>query len=179
MKFLHIDNFDQKNIILKVLKYVLPLTFIYKVWFLAELQYNNYGLNLGAFTGRVFIYAVSGVVAYALALLAVSFSFGILYKSKYSPCDENCTCRINKPTYTAVAYFTICISNILCGTLNFIAYAQPISIAFILLLMPTILSFFAICGIVALLSLECKKGEFKQLLTSMALPSIIFLLFLR
>lgn len=178
MNFLHVD-INKKSNLLTALQVLLPFTFIYKMWFLAELQYNAYNFDISALFSRIFCYLISGAVGYVLAILAVSFSFNLFYKSKFTPCDENFNCRINKQTYMTTCYFVFCIINILCGTLNFIAYAEPISITFMVVLMPTIMSIFSICGIIGLLYLECQKGEFKQLLTSMALPSILFVLLLR
>ena len=67
----------------------------------------------------------------------------------------------------------------LTGLLNFFGYGAPISSTFIVILLPTIMSIFSICAIVALLYKFCEKGELKELVTSMALPAIVMLLFLR
>lgn len=180
MNFLHIDiNKSKNNALYIVLKVLLPLTMIFKMWYLAELQYNYYSGTLSGVFGRLLVYALCGAVGYVLQILAVSLSFSLLYKSKYSPCDENFNCRINKPTYTATCYFVLIIANILTGILNFIAYGEPIASSFIVVLLPTLISIISICGIVALLYLECEKGELRQLITSMAMPALILLLFLR
>lgn len=176
MNFLHAEN--RQNTLYTITKVLLPFTFIYKTWYLAELQYNTIMLERGLL-GRIMEYAICGMVAYLLAMLAISLSFRSLYKSRYAPFNEESVCRINKSTYYNTAYFVICVINILCGSLNFIAYTAPISTSFIVIFMPQILSIFTVCGIIGLLCLECKKGEFRQLLTSMALPSIILLILLR
>lgn len=185
MNFLHVD-IKKKSNLLSALQVILPFTFVYKMWYMSELLFNALNFNFGAgnitsrlVIYRIVIYLVSGAVAYGLAALAVSWSYNSFSRSKYSPCDENFMCRINKQTYKTTSYFVLCIANILCGSLNFVAYVAPISTAFVVILMPTILSILEICGIIGLLKLECQKGEFKQLLTAMALPSLYFLLLLR
>lgn len=170
---------QKENKMLTVLKSVLPLSFVFKTWFLAELEYNQLGIMLGEVWGRILTYLLSGVVAYVLAILAVSFSYGSFYRSKYSPCDEMSNCLISRQTYTSIAYFAIVIANILCGIFNFVACFVPISISFIIWLFPTITSLFAVVSIIVMLNIECGKGEFKQLMTAMAWPSILLLLLLR
>ena len=177
MNFLRVDN--KKNTVLTILNVLLPLTYIFKLWFEAELIYNSVAMNLGGIIGRALSYCVNGAVGYLFAFAAISWSYNIFARSKYSPCDENFVCRINKPTYTAISYFVICIANVVGGTLNFIAYSAPISIVFVTILLPKLLSIFAVCAIVALLCLECKKDERRQLFTAMAIPCIILLLLLR
>lgn len=180
MNFLHIDATKVKeNKLYLILKVLLPITAIFKMWYLAEMLFNHYSSTIGGLIGRIIVYAISGGVAYALQWVAVSFSFSLFYKSKYTPCDENLICRINKPTYTATCYFVLIIANALTGLLNFFGYVAPISSTFIIILLPTLMSIFSICGIVALLYKECEKGDLKELITSMALPAIIILLFLR
>ncbi len=178
MNFLRIEN-NKKSTVLTTLSVLLPFTFVYKLWFEAELIFNTVALSLGSYMGRVLSYCVNGAIGYLLAFAAIGWSYNIFARSKYSPCDENFVCKINKPTYTAIGYFVVCIANILGGTLNFIAYAAPISIVFVTILLPKLVTIIAVCAFVALLCLECKKEERRQLLTAMAIPCIILLLLLR
>lgn len=178
MKSFVIDE-NKQNTWLSVLKGLLPLTFVFKMWFLAELQYNYIAQSLGAFGGRFIAYLISGMVAYILCLLAVSLSYNSFCRSKYSPCDQMQNCKISKKAYMIISYSVICVANILCGILNFVAVAAPISISFIVILLPTILSVFSVVAIVAIMNKLCQKGEFKQLMTAMAWPCIILLLLLR
>lgn len=178
MKLFNLDD-KKQNKLLTALQVILPFTFIFKMWYLAELQYNGNAQQFGALFGRIMSYAFSGAFGYLLALLAVGWSYNMLSRSKYCPCDEMSTCTISKKTYYSIAYFVICIANVVCGLINFVAYAEPIATSFVVILIPTLMSIFSVITIVALLSHECKKDEFKQLLTSMALPCIILLLMLR
>lgn len=179
MNFLRIENNEKDKSILTALKVLLPITFVFKLWFEAELIYNSVGISLGALFGRILSYAANGGLGFLFAFAAVSWSYNIFMKSKYCPVDENCNCKINKQTYTAICYFVICIANLIGGLLNFIPYAFPISTVFSLLLMPRVITVFTICGIIGVLSTMCKKDELKELITSMAIPSIILLLLLR
>lgn len=172
-------NDKKQNTMLTALKFILPLTFVFKMWFFAELQYNDLAYQFGAIVGRIVTYVTCGVIPYLLTLLAVSLSYNSFSRSRYSPCDEMSNCSISKKTYSSIAYFVVSIANILCGLLNFVAYGAPISISFVVILIPTIMSIFSVVAIVGLLYTECQKGELKQLITSMALPCIILLLLLR
>ncbi|MDE6967969.1 MAG: hypothetical protein K2P12_04845 [Clostridia bacterium] len=179
MKFLHIDS--NENIYkVNILKYLLPFTFMYKMWFLAEMVYNQFvSTTVGPIFGRIIMYAITGLVAFLLCLLAVNFSYRNFSRSKYSPCDEYFYCRVNKPTYYMISYFAIIVSNIISGSLNFIAYAFPVSIIFIVITLPAIMAVITIFAIIGLLSTECRSGELKQLIVSMIAPSIWFLILLR
>ncbi len=179
MNFLRIENNEKDKSILTILKVLLPITYVFKLWFEAELIYNSVGASLGVLFGRILSYAVNGGLGFLFAFVAVSWSYSIFMKSKFCPVDENCNCKINKQTYTAICYFVICITNLIGGVLNFVPYAFPISTVFSLLLMPRLITLFAICGIIAILNTMCKKDELKELITSMAIPSIILLLLLR
>ncbi len=180
MNFLNIDASKAKeNKLYMILKILLPITVVFKMWYLSELEFHYFNFTFNGFLGRIIVYAIGGGIAYVLQLLAVSFSYSLFYRSKYTPCDENFICKINKPTYSATCYFVLIIANVLTGLLNFFGYGAPISSAFIVILLPTIMSIFSICAIVALLYKFCEKGELKELVTSMALPAIVMLLFLR
>lgn len=182
MNFLRIENNEKGRNLLSLLQTSVSLTYLYKLWYDCELTYNAVAYNMGAFFGRALTYIIAGIIATLLVVISTGWSYTIFSRSKYSPCDENFNCRVSKASYTAVVCFVLLINNLLSGSLNFVAYCLPISTAFMVILLPKILNIIAICTIIALLYLQCRtgeKGEFKQLLVSMALPSVVLLVFVR
>lgn len=180
MNFLHIENNQKSRLYVNIARTIMYFTFIFKIWLLAEMQANAYSSIIGGeVMSRVVLYLGNSLVAFLLAVLAVSLSYTIFSRSKYSPVDANCYCRVNKPTYNVMAYTAISICNFLCGCLNFVAYSYAVSIVFVTLVIPIIMSVIAIAILIAMMYSECQKGELKQLLTSMTLASIIYVLLLR
>ena len=77
MNFLRIEN-NKKSTVLTTLSVLLPFTFVYKLWFEAELIFNTVALGLGSYMGRVLSYCVNGAIGYLLAFAAIGWSYNIL-----------------------------------------------------------------------------------------------------
>lgn len=180
MSLLKVEANEKQKTKVNLFRFALFLTFVYKMWFMAELQSSAITLDLGnGVLVKVLVYLISAVSAFFLSWLATSLTYGMIAKSKYCPINEFGDFVINKPTYTIIVSVAIMISNLIGGSLNFIAYSIPVSILFFVLIMPVLLSVLSIALIVFLMSFECKKGDFCRLFVSMALPSIIFIILLR
>lgn len=178
MKILLLGVDKTTRYILKALRAFLFATFVYKGWLAAEMQYNAFGGGLGSFALPL-IYILMGVLPYLMFLLGSSMAYNSYGKSKYAPIDEYNNGYVTRNGFNVTLTTIACVSNIIAGSLNFVAYFCRASITFVMIVMPTIMAILTI--ITMLLVMLCAVGtkNARQLFVSMAIPCVFLLLLLR
>ena len=157
---------------------VLFLTFIFKGWLLAEMQYMVTGNIAGVFSSAA-SYLVVATLPFILFLLANWLAYSGFSKSKYCPINEDLRCMIDKKTFCVNLCIITGVSNIIAGALNFIAYYYSISITIVLIIIPVVMSIFtSITMLVTLIAIVGKKNA-RGLVISMCGPSFILMALLR
>lgn len=180
MSVLNEKTNDKTRIILYVFRTVLLLSFFYKIWFMAEMQSNAFVNSFGnIMLTKIMVYIINAVTAWLMCWFATHLTYIMISRSQYCPINNNGDFILSKNDYHIIVYFAIIISNIIAGSLNFVAYTVPVSILLFVLLMPVLMAILSIVLIFTLIAIKCDKKDIKGLFVSMAMPCVIFLLLLR
>ncbi len=172
------DNNKNNKPILYAMRFLLFLTFIFKGWLLADMQYMATGNIAGVLSSTV-SYLIVGMVPFLLFLFASYLSYSTFSSSKYAPVNQELRVLVNKDTYYINLMIITCVSNIIAGALNFVAYFYSISITLVIILVPIIMSLFTVVTMMSTLIAMTGKKNAKSLIVSMCGPSFILFALLR
>lgn len=178
-KYIKIDESkDSSKHITLIAKIILFLTFIFKGWLLAEMQYMVTGDTSGTFSIAI-SYIVVGAIPFLLFLLANWLAYSGFSKSKYCPVTEDLRCMVNKKTFCINLCIITGVSNLIAGALNFIAYYYSVSITLVLIVIPVIMSIFtSVTMLITLIAIVGRKNA-RGLVVSMCGPSFMLMALLR
>lgn len=173
-----LNNSKNKNLV-RVMRFVLLLTFIYRGFLIADGTYNG-NLAIGFGTGSTAIYVAillgSGLVTGMIAWLATSLTFSIISRSAFAPIRTDGVAAITYCSYHFNAYAAMSLGNIIIGSLSFIAFYNNILSALIIYVISKIITIFTIILFDILIGHKFKGKEVKQFITAVTFPNIILML---
>ena len=179
MKIFRLQNEKISKNILMITRLCLFFALIYRGWLLAEMQFYTLGGMLQGSFGRVVVYLTTGLISYLFFHLSASFSFNSLFRSKYSPIDENNVMMFSRNGYLIVFNIVAICTSILVGSLNFIAFYVHASTTLIIILLPVLAGIVNLIIFLLLMAIHVGKNRLRELFVSMSIPSIIMLILMR
>lgn len=171
------DDIKGKNII-HVTRFIVFLTYIYRLWIVAEMQYGAVG-DFGGVYSLPLYYIITPLIPFLFYLASCALSYGTFSISKYCPANSESICKVNRYTYYINLSIVSAIGNIIMGTLNFVAYYYSLSITMIIVIMPLAVGILMVGLFIGILVMHTGKQNIRQLLVSMSFPSCILLALMR
>lgn len=174
-------NNNKNKTIVRVLRIIMMLTFVYKGFLFADGTYNSNTSNgLGAASSTMYAGLLIGVALSTALLgwLTTYFSFTIFSRSKYAPTRADGVVDMSYCTYHANAYISIIIANLVIGSISLIAFYNNILSALIICVISKLVIVAMIVLFDVLIGRKFKGADGKRFMTAVAIPNILMLVLL-
>lgn len=176
MKFLTIEENDKSRAKVYLIRFAVLLSYLAGVFYTADAQY---AVMSGIVEGSVLMYAMTIIVTTLISWLVYwlfsNVVYNIISRSKYFPVNESGTCAMNRPTFQAYLGLVTIIANLIRGGFNLMLFNNSITIAFGLLVLPRIISIFAVGLLFTMIYFAYGRKKFANTFTAMTIPMIILI----